>query len=223
MSAEAQFNMHVANISAHENVPRAKAQQPRKSIRPAQRSLWVIGCSYVVAVFVVYILFMLLWRKVFPIRERFQFDRVCVHLDRHAVRPRVPAIDSAPGGHMEPYAIGWLAFDRRNNEVTWDIEDSLGIEPHNLLVRGPLTPDRSDVAPVFISLGVQRNARFHLEGAAHVSADKIDAIEEQISRAERRQPGADQFYISMTEQLADGSIRELVRGRLNRRCVRGVE
>jgi len=208
----------LANIGGKEHNAAKSLRRVKRIPTSHHATTWSLICGYIITGLVLVWLAWLLWRRFSPER-RFDFERICVHLDRHAVRPRVPAIDSAPGGHMEPFAVGWLAFDRRKGEIEWDIEDSLGVEPHDLVLRGPLTNTHNDIAPVFFTLGLQRNARMHLAGVAMMNVDKIDIIEENIENSERRNA----YYISMTEKLIDGTVRELVRGRVYKKCAWGVE
>jgi hypothetical protein len=140
-------------------------------------------------------------------------ERICVDMHRHRVRPSTPAVDSAPGGRMEPFAFGSLTFDVMHEEISWTIVDSLGVEPHQMAIHGPLGDAHPNSAPVLVNLGLQRNALLKLAGAANVSRDKL----QQILAA----PAL--YYVSVRERLVDGTVRELVRDTLSKRCAAGVE
>jgi len=224
-----------AHISIDEHKAAIEELRRRRKLKNAnKKSRCVVICSYVLLFVVIIILVAATWQRVFP-NGRFDHERICVALDRFQVRPRTPAIDSEPGSFMEPFAHGYFAFDRHQKEIWWDFEDSLGVEPHEIFIRGPLSNTHNDVAPVFFSFGLQRNARLHLGGVANIGADKIDIIEEHVANATRRRnhphhhrgesesDAREKYYISMTEQLIDGTVRELVRGRIYTNCAKGVE
>lgn len=140
-------------------------------------------------------------------------DRICVDMHRHRVRPSTPAVDSLPGGKLEPFAFGTLTFDQMHEEVTWKITDSLGVEPHQMAIHGPLGDAHSHGAPLFVNLGLQRNELLKLAGAANIGRDKIQTLLANPSL----------YYVSVREKLVDGTVRELVRDTLSKRCAPGVD
>ena len=192
---------------------RAKWRQQNKRFHLA--SLVTLVCGYVTLAAIVLWLAFALWQRAARRNEttlHALMERTCVDLTRHAVRPMTPAVDSAPGGVHEPFAFGTLRFDLSNEELSWALDDSLGIEPHELDIRGPLA-DGAHTAPVFVRLGVQRNARHQLAGATRISAELIRHIRAEPQR----------YYIAVHEQLVGGRVRELARSALDKKCKIGVE
>jgi len=172
------------------------------------------------ALFVAFATLWFLWLVVFFFRRGVAtthlstVDRHCVSLHRHNVQPHTPAIDSELGGDMEPYTFGWLRFVEHTESAEWRLEDSLGVEPHSLAIYGPLPANdtHAPTAPLFLRLGTQRDANFHLAGSAYVPANK----QRELEAAPRR------FYIAVEERLRDGHVRELARDTLGSLCARGV-
>lgn len=178
-------------------------------------SMATVICSYILVTAVV------LW-LIFSISNRVSsgvtsssvhYERTCVDMTRHKVKPFTPAIDSNPGGSMEPFAFGSLIFDIEHEEVTWNFSDSLGVEPHELSIRGPLKDENATTAPVFIMLGLQRDKTFRLAGSANTNREKLYEL--------KKNPRL--YYISVRESLVDGKVRELVRDSLEKKCIKGVE
>lgn len=194
------------------------AKQPARILRQTvqRASIATVICAYFLMIVVV------LW-LVFALRDRvtttsqsssLRFERTCVVLTRHKVKPTTPAIDSVRGGSMEPFAFGSLAFDLEHEEVTWNISDSLAVEPHEIAIRGPLdSEDRKHNAPVHIMLGVQRDSKFRLSGSATSNREKIAQLKANPSK----------YYLSVHEKLVDGSVRELARDTLDKPCKDGVQ
>lgn len=191
---------------------RAKTVRPMKTVHKA--SVVSILFGYAALLFVLLWLLYAVRQRVFGSAHRISllFERTCVEMNRHKVQPFTPAVDSAPGGKMEPFAFGSLTFDAQNGEVSWKISDSLGIEAHDLAIHGPLSNNESYVAPVFISLGLQRNGMLQLAGATSVQIAKIREIQEN--------PKA--YYIAARERLVSGKVREIARDTLDKKCAPGV-
>lgn len=176
-------------------------------------SIGVVICSYLFIVIVVLWIAFALKSRVTPLSRNVNYERTCVVMTRHKVKPTTPAIDSVRGGSMEPFAFGSVAFDFDHEEVTWNISDSLAVEPHELAIRGPLDAEHTNTAPVHIMLGVQRDAAFRLSGSAMSPREKISQIKQDPSK----------YYLSVREELLDGSVRELVRDTLDKPCKPGVK
>lgn len=144
-------------------------------------------------------------------------ERTCVNMHRLKVATMTPAIDSRVGGALEPFVFGTLTFSLASEEVVWQLDESLGIEPFRLVIRGPLAvgggSGSSASAPVFVELGLQRNDMMQLAGAASTTREKLMQIRSEPSR----------FYLSIDEKLSGGRVRELVRDYLNHSCVPGVK
>jgi len=140
-------------------------------------------------------------------------ERTCVNMHRLKVASMTPAIDSRVGGALEPFVFGTLTFSLASEEVVWQLDESLGIEPFRLVIRGPLTAEGSAAAPVFVELGLQRNDMMQLAGATSTTREKLMQIRSEPSR----------FYLSIDEKLSGGRVRELVRDYLNHSCVPGVK
>lgn len=138
--------------------------------------------------------------------------RHCLDINRHRVRPLVPEILSEDGGAREPFAFGWLALDSQQNEVAWQFEDSIKIEPASLAIYGPLGGDEPDVAEPFVELGTGRDAS-HMNFAGVVPLDSRHIA--QI----KQNPQA--YYVAFGERMSDGSVRELARDSLGKPCVAG--
>lgn len=201
--------------------PKAAANHMRNEPRKTKKipiahkaSLATVICSYVLVTAVV------LW-LIFSINDRLRpsvssavhYERTCVDMTRHKVKPWTPSIDSKPGGAMEPFAFGSLIFDSDNEEVTWSLSDSLGVEPHELAIRGPLKDGNSTSAPVFIMLGLQRDKLYRLAGSASANREKLHEL--------KKNPHL--FYVSVRESLVSGQVRELVRDSLEKKCIKGIE
>ena len=143
--------------------------------------------------------------------ERFKHDRYCVDIHRHRVLPSVPAIDGPTGGSNEPFAFGWIAIDLKQNEISWRIGDALAVQPAAFQLRGPLSKERPEVAPVAVNLGTTRDA----SGRRFASALGVDKkrLHEIVAN-----PSA--YYVAFDERRSDGSVRELARDSLSKLCSR---
>lgn len=146
------------------------------------------------------------------ISSRVDYDRHCLDINRHRVRPLVPSIEGEAGGAREPFAFGWVILDTRQSEIAWQFEDSIKIEPASLAIYGPLSAEDPDFTEPFVELGTGRDARHvNFAGVLPVSSQKLAAI--------NRNPQA--YYVAFTERMSDGDLRELARDNLGKPCVRG--
>lgn len=192
--------------------------QKRKVMSTTHKaSLATVICSYVLIATIVIWLIFAFSNRVSSISgsvdSSLHYERTCVDMTRHKVRPTTPAIDGTPGGSMEPFAFGSLIFDIEHEEVTWNLSDSLGVEPHELAIRGPLSETNASAAPIFIMLGLQRDKKLRLAGSAATNRDKLLEL--------KKNPKL--YYISVRESLFDGKIRELARDSLEKQCVKGIK
>ena len=203
-------------VSAIPTANHLKQQLKKNKQVPAthKASLATVICSYILITAVVLWLIFSISNRVAPsISSTKHYERTCVDMTRHKVKPFTPAIDSNPGGSMEPFAFGSLIFDIENEEVTWNFSDSLGVEPHELAIRGPLKDENSTTAPIFIMLGLQRDKTFRLSGSANTNREKLYELKNNPKL----------YYVSVRESLVDGKVRELVRDSLEKKCIKGIE
>lgn len=196
-----------------------KIIQNRKALSTVHKaSMATVVCTYLlIASIVVWLIFAFGSRiggsESGSSKASLHYERTCVDMSRHNVKPTTPAIDGQAGGPMEPFAFGSLIFDIEHEEVTWNISDSLGVEPHALAIHGPLSDFNAATAPVFIMLGVQRDHRLRLAGSATASREKLLEL--------KRHPTL--YYIAVRETTSDGKVRELARDTLEKQCVRGMK
>lgn len=183
-------------------------------MKPAHRaSLATVICAYtIIVVFVLWLIFAFQSRRTAANQSLFM-ERTCVDLTRHKVKPITPAIDSVRGGDMEPFAFGALTYDLDNEEITWNISDSLGVPPLEMAIHGPLAEENSAYAPVFVKLGVQRDSRLRLAGSTTVKRDKLLELKQNPRK----------YYIAVHESFAHNKVRELARDTLDKQCQKGVE
>lgn len=199
--------------SADVSVNSHPARKKRVIVKPVHKaSLATVICAYaLIASIVLWLIFAFVGRG--TSKESLFMERTCVDMTRHKVKPITPAIDSVRGGDQEPFAFGTLTYDVNNEEITWNISDSLGISPHDMAIHGPLQHENDPYAPVFVKLGVQRDERLRLAGSATVNRDKLIQMKQEPSK----------FYIAVQERYAHNKVRELARDKLDKKCQKGVE
>lgn len=135
--------------------------------------------------------------------------RRCIDARRFDVRPTVP--DLPPNTPHEPSSHGYFFVDRLQRFVRWKLADdftSAGIAITGIELRGPLTADDPDVAPVALALGVARNdLTQHFIGNATAGARLLTAIDFD--------PEA--YYVALFSGV-NTQKREVARDYLNKLC-----
>lgn len=182
----------------------------RSSGRAATRRTWALFCDVTAAccILLVGVALIGFLASFFRPGALYNYDRFCLDINRHRVRPFVPAIEGDDGGPFEPLAWGWLAVDVSNGEVSWRLEDSLGVEPFRMSIRDSATGE------MVLRLGTNRDQRGRFfAGVVTTSATTARYIMMNPS----------QFYVSVDERTSNGSVRELARDYLTRLCARDRE
>lgn len=159
--------------------------------------LWSTGLVALAALIYLFLTF-------FSFVEHLRAPRFCLDMNRHRVRPELPPVPGA----QEPFAVGYLGVDLPQRELTWEIADGLGFEPHTLAVHGPIRGPDLSTAPVFVQLTLDRDAGHKFHAVLDVSRERLQQILARPSL----------FYVAITHKDKNGHEREIVRDPLGRLC-----
>jgi len=176
----------------------ARTERSRRRLFPCCTVL-----DYSVRIFTLgFLLFVAL--RLFSLSEQQQAPKICVDLNRHRVRGKLPA---KPGGAdaSEPFAVGYVRIDKLQSLIGWELEDGLHFVPSALAIHGPLHAPDLETAEVFVPLTVDRDSRGRLRGILDVAQEKVDQILARPSL----------FYVAVRSELTD---QEVVRDTLDKRC-----